>query len=400
MALLLVVPWLLPWGGTASDVQLYAHYAARMVAGEVPYVDIFIEYPPIAVVLFYLPRLVVPGSAYVAAFLGAMGAVELAWKWLLWRRLTCDAQRGAFVLLCTLAGAALYYTYLKRYDMVAAAATAGVLDLAARRPASRIPWVLGALAASLKVYPVVLVPVLLLYGRQHGVGVWRQAAQLGTVACTAAAVQGAAWGLWGPASLSWWTYHHDRGLHLASTYSAVALAWRGWGTPLPIEVAFGSWQVATGWAHACAQAAPWVTAAALGVTWAAYSRRCRTPADLWRGAAASVIALLLCSKVFSPQYMIWLVPLVAMASVLSPPRGGAGPPGDRWLAAGLLAACILTAMTYPNEYRIAEGQMSKQVSLFLRDGVLVGLWLRLGGWPPMLVFWRRHVSLMASEDVG
>lgn len=399
MALLLGVPWLLPWGSTASDVHLYAAYAARMVAGEVPYVDIPIEYPPLAALLFYLPRLGVGHTAYVTTFILAMGAVELGWKRLLWRQLPGAAQRGALLLLCTLAGAALYYTYLKRYDMVAAAATAWVCAHTARRPASLAPWIVGALAVACKVYPVVLVPVLLLYGRHQGVTWGRQLQQLGAAALTALAVQGAALCLWGPASLRWWTYHQERGLHLASTYSAVALAWRGWGKPLPTEVAFGSWQVAAGWAHACAQAAPWVTVAALGVTWVAASRRCRTPADLWCAASASLIALLLCSKVFSPQYMIWLVPGVAMASVLSS-RRPAGLPFDPWLAGGLVAACVLTAMTYPNEYRIAEGQVTKQVSLLLRDLALVGLWVRLGGWPPMLVFRRRHVSFMASEGLG
>ena len=396
--LLAAVPFLLPWGSTASDVLLYGHYAERMAAGELPYVDIPIEYPPLAVALFYAPRLGVSGgAAYVACFLLAMGGVELAWKGLLWRRLATALQRGSFLLICTLAGAALYYTYLKRYDMVAAAATAVVCDLAVRKPRGLGAWVWGGLAVCCKLYPIVAVPVLLLHGRRQGVPWMRQGLQLAVAAVTVGAVFGAAYGFWGPASFNWWTYHHDRGLHLGSTYTAVALAWQGFGHGLPTEVAFGSWQVATDWAHACALASPWVTAAALGITWIWVGRRCHTPGDLWGGVSAAVIALLLCSKVFSPQYMIWLVPGVAMASVLSGPRGESV---DGWLAAGLVLACAFTAVTYPNEYRIASGQVSKQVCLLLRDGVLLALWLRLCHGPQMLVFRRGNVNLVPTEGVG
>ena len=69
----------------------------------------------------------------------------------------------------------------------------------------------------------------------------------------------------------------------------------------------------------------------------------RGPADygrLFRASAAAVCAFVLFGKVLSPQFLIWLVPLVALVR------------GRRGLAAGsvLVACLVLTQIWFPYRY--------------------------------------------------
>ncbi|MGO3795624.1 MAG: glycosyltransferase 87 family protein [Pauljensenia sp.] len=62
-------------------------------------------------------------------------------------------------------------------------------------------------------------------------------------------------------------------------------------------------------------------------------------------AASSVVAVLLATnKVFSPQYVMWLVPVAAVAIAL----GGRGLPG--WWTPALVVTSFLTQLSYPTTY--------------------------------------------------
>jgi hypothetical protein len=86
-------------------------------------------------------------------------------------------------------------------------------------------------------------------------------------------------------------------------------------------------------------------------------------------AAAAVTVLLAFGKVLSPQYLIWLLPLVVVVE-----------PRVRRLAVGLLvAACALTQSWYPRRaYELAVHFHQPESWLLLaRDLVLVALALVL-----------------------
>ena len=174
----------------------------------------------------------------------------------------------------------------------------------------------------------------------------------------------------GHSCLNWLLYHRDRGLHVASTYSAGAIAALGLGCHIKVGIHFGCFQIEAPWADRCAAWAPLVTLAALALSYSRVLPTLRRAEDLWRGAFALVVALLLTSKVFSPQYMIWLLPLGAMAA-------STGAKVDRGLGAALMVCFALTAEMFPGETPMANGHLLKQVCLVLRSCILLGLWGRI-----------------------
>jgi hypothetical protein len=113
--------------------------------------------------------------------------------------------------------------------------------------------------------------------------------------------------------------------------------------------------------------------AVLAGLFAAFARLLRpAPDDFVRYAAASAVAFVALGKVLSPQFLIWLVPLVLLV------RGRRG-----LVATGLLGcAAVLTQIWFPFRYwdlALAFDPLSSWL-VFARDLVLVGL-LAVLAWP-------------------
>jgi hypothetical protein len=97
--------------------------------------------------------------------------------------------------------------------------------------------------------------------------------------------------------------------------------------------------------------------------WVAFARGPATPQRLLRFAAAAVCAFIVFGKVLSPQYLIWLVPLVPLV------RGRRGA-----VAAGLLvAALVLTQVWFPTRYWRYALDFRLAGVVLARDLVLVAL---------------------------
>ena len=372
-----LLPFLLPWVGARGDIFLYFSYADAIFQGQTPYVQVPIEYPPVAAALFLLPRLFfTSATAYSTAFIVLMGCVDAAQKALLWQAVP-PRVRLHVLLTATASAALLYATYLKRFDVVPAALTTLACVLAARRPGSRSAWFFLGLAIATKVYALVLLPVFAGHAWRASVSRALHAAQWLLLAFPLALVTLASYRAWGDASLTWWHFHAGRGLHLASSYSAVAMLLQGLGTPTPFTGQFGAWQIDAPWADACARAAPWLTLMLLALTYRRFWPTLGSADGLWCAAAASLVALFLGSKTFSPQYVILLVPLASAACVQNNRFHG-------WRAALLVATCLLTGGTFPNEFKLAQGVLWKQVCLLGRFGTLAALGLLLARAPKTL----------------
>ncbi len=303
------------------DVHLYGGFAHSVFAGQVPYRDFFMEYPPGALVVFLPPQ--VFGSAhYNAAFkslmalCGAATAVVLA---LLLVRLGATRGRLWVALgLFALSPIALGPISLNTYDAWPAFLTVAALGLLLATLPIAAFAVLG-LAFAAKVYPVVLVPPALVY-------VWRTAGRRVAAWSAAAFAAVAAIVIVPFLALS----PHD----LVESFRAQA------GRALQVESLFGSllgvadrlgWYSAhvvhrTGHAIsydltgtlprvlAGVSSALQLLAVAL-VTWL-FARGRDEPRRLAIAFAGTVAGFIAFTRFFSPQYMVWLVPLVVLLEPL------------------------------------------------------------------------------------
>jgi hypothetical protein len=331
--------WLAPFSDErVNDLFVYREFAAPVVGGALPYRDVFLEYPPLAAVAIALPA--VAGTAddvFRAAFAG--------WSLLL---------AGVTVLLC---GALAVRTGGDRTRALFAAAS--------------LPLLLGALVRThFDLAPVVLMlaALVLLLDRRPRSGM----AVLGLAAMTKGFPIVAA-----PAALAWVAARHDRRALWASAGAllaalalpalvAIALSPSGargaveYHLERPVQVeslpatgvvlldALGAGEARSvqshrsdGLEHPAAGALVGIgLVSMLAAVAAAAALSAGGPRDLVLAALTAVLAFAALGKVLSPQYLLWLVPLGALAFA--------------WrmhaLAGALAGAAVLTQLEFPARY--------------------------------------------------
>jgi uncharacterized membrane protein len=344
--------------GQLVDTPTYQAYGEAMRHGLVPYRDFAVEYPPGALPAFVAPTLL--GASYAAAFAWTMAACGVAAVLVVsavsWRA-------AAYVaLLPVLVGSLV----LSRFDLWPALLAVGALAaLWAGR--DRLGWAVLALAIAAKVWPAALVPLALAW-------TWRRRGRREVTVCAAALAVVlvvvfvpflvlAPHGVWESVR-----GQADRPLQLESLGSALLIVV---GDARGVITSHGSQNLTGPHAGTAATILPLLQAAALVGLWWAFARVPRTREDLLRYAAACVCAFVAFDKVFSPQYLIWLVPFVPLV------RGRRG-----LAAAGLLtAALVLTQVWFPLRYWRFVGLDRGLAGVVLaRDLVVVAL-LVLLAWP-------------------
>ena len=374
--LLLLLPWATTWNIHASDIELFNAYAKGLLMHNlVPYRTLHMEYPPAAMAVYVAPYLLVgPDLArYAVAFIALMGCCDGLQKIILWR--SVKQHRWPFFVTLGTASALLFYCYLKRFDLVATLLTSAAGVALCANPASLMAWVWLSLGASVKLYPLMLAPLAALYSLHQGVPLRRLLLQTGLGASIGLAFLIGAYAVAGTDSFEWMHYHGVRGLHVATSYASIGFLLHGLGQRIPVDYAYGgSLTVLVPWGYTCARLSVFVMLGLVALTYAAFFRQLSRPAVFWRAATAIIAAMLLGSKVFSPQYMVWLVPLAAMACVTD--EGF-----DTTLAFLLLLACLFTSQTYPGEERMGRGDWVKQLSLIARNGTLLLMWGYLMRYP-------------------
>ena len=366
-----------------QDVKHYFDAASGMVAHKIPYADFVSEYPPGALPFFALPRLLTDDfTRYGQYFAAEMLVVDAVILWLLARlshALVATAQtprsrHGEVTRQYALTVAQFTYVFLvgslgylafERYDLLFAALLLGFLDQA-MRPARRFAAsALLGLSIAVKLVSVVLVPLYAAYvvagmravKRAEAKRTYEEAetdpdgfAALGswqgrTAAAVALQVLGCALAVMLPFYLmagdkffTFVAYHRDRGVQIESVYSSVMLFLHhvtGWLAPLVqlptfpfgTRFAFGATEAFNAYTPRLAQlAGPLSVGVATALSWrfkdalwAQHDGQGRNKV-LVRGTLTLVLALLCTNKVFSPQYMLWLSPLIA-CTLLTDVRG-------------------------------------------------------------------------------
>ena len=326
------------------DTVEYHRYGQAMVHGDVPYRDFKVEYPPGALPVFALPAVGDPEfSLFHREFqvlmgllaAGALLAMTLALRSLRATTARLAAAIGFFALAPLVLGSVVIY----RYDLwPAALAVAGLALILARR--ERLGFATLGVGLAAKIFPGVILPPALAY-------VWRTRGRREALIClgcsaAALAVFVVPFLILAPHGV-WASIHRQasRPLQIESLGAGILLAAHQLGgLHLEVVTSHGSQNLGGSLAEALGTAESALLAVTLIAIWIAAALGPQRPERLVRYAAAGVTAFAAFDKVLSPQFMIWLLPLVPLVR------------GRRGLAASALLglALLLTQLWFPIRY--------------------------------------------------
>jgi hypothetical protein len=344
--------------GQITDYGEYRTYGEAVTRNHaVPYRDFQVEYPPAALPAFIIPSLL-ERFDYNRVFQLEMFVCHIA----LVLGVGLLAGRKA-AILAALAPLALGSVVLSRFDLWPAALA--VLALAALvRERTTLSAILLGTAFAAKLWPIAIVPVMLIYLiRTRGS---REAASWAAGAAIAALAWFLPFLISAPSGVVR-SFHVQlaRPLQLESLGSAILIALHHVaGTTLNVATSYGSQNVTGPGAHATAVVTTIAGLLALATVCVVFARGPATTERLAVSAAASVAAIVAFGKVFSPQYMIWLIPFVVLV------------PGLRGEIALLLffAALVLTQVWFPSHYwDLARLDGLQSAELLVRDLCVVAL---------------------------
>jgi uncharacterized membrane protein len=351
--------FLLCWGlvhiglwshGALVDWPTYQRYGdAILNHGLVPYRDFAVEYPPGAIAVFILPAAFTNYASAFAWEMAVCGVVLVA-------VVAAVRREAAFyvALAPVLAGSLI----LSRFDLWPALLTVAALA-ALLRERHRLGWGLLGAAVAAKLWPLVIVPLALVWSYRAG----RIRAALAGLAVAAAVF--APFAIVAPHGL--WDSVRGQASRPLQIESLGASLFTAFGHPHVIS-SHGSQNVAGHGGVAALFAL--LQVAVLVALWIAFARGPATGDRLLRYSGAAVCAFIAFGKVLSPQFLLWLIPLVPLVR------------GRRGLAAtGLLTvALVLTQVWFPRRYWDYVYAFHNANVVLVRNVALVALLLVLV-WP-------------------
>jgi hypothetical protein len=336
--------------GAVLDVYTYQSYAQGALDSP-PRLPL--EYPPLSLVPFLVPQIIAPGL-YLPIF--AVLAALAGWAILLTvRRLGADA--GLLLLFIVLgAWSTLYY----RMDVFVVLVTV-LAYWAVRNQCYLLAQVLLGVAVALKLYPLILMPlVVLAQWRQNRRLPWRSV--LGGAAAVFLAL-GPWCGLFPDHARNMLSFHGERPVEIEST--GAALAWLL--GPVERIQTYGSVNIASPWESTIIAAS---TVTGFVLLLAVYALVLCGRARDAVGWMLVLLVALATTKVFSAQYLLWVLPFVALAQAETGLEGGA----DRTL---WVTICVLTSLIFPLGFQLPNSTdllplVAARSFLWL---VVCGLWL-------------------------
>ncbi len=381
---LLAVGLLTPTAGLfphQGDVSLYLERGGAFAGGAVPYRDFRLEYPPLALIAMVVPYLLSPGGppdldaykwlflAWEAALLVALGLVLRS----IGARVAPPLGPASLALRLTLLTVAAALPLAWRYDLLPALLVMLAILAALEGQASSAGLGIG-LGILAKVYPVVVLPAVAVQWLAA-----RDRRALARVAAGAVVVPLAGLALFALAAgigvFEFVGYQVGRGLQIESLGGGlVLLGGLLRGTPAELDFRFSAVHVAGGFADAWLAILPLLTVAGFGamawLTWvSARALRARAAGGEVSGAVGSlvvrlatawILVLIVTSKVFSVQYVVWILPLAALL-----------PRGQLWLMAAIGG---LSMAIHPFNYPDLILQKAGPILLLnLRNVLVVGL---------------------------
>jgi len=351
-----------------TDLEILARYARAALDGEIPYRDFFFEYPPGALVAIVGPGLGSPtvhayATRFAVGMLIVLGLTVLTCAGVL---AACRGTRDQLLRtlgLVALSPLLLGPIALKRFDALPALLTVVALLLVVRRSFVPSAFVLG-IATAVKLYPLVLLPPVVV----AALGRSRRAAVEATVSFVAGcAVLVLPFLVVSPGGVEESVRSQlDRHLQFESSLASVALLGNA-VAGVSVGLVSEAHSYALGGSRGTLLGVLTTVAllAGLALVWWRLPRLVLTGDGLVLAFAASIAVVVAFARILSPQYLLWLVPLVPLV------RGSVGR-----LATGLLAgACVLTNIWFPGPYGEVVSSLDRGSILLLsgRNILLVAL---------------------------
>ena len=380
-----------------TDLKLYAQYAMEMAyadrlhvpfyeyhqryidselaawkkAGGPPLSDAVrvVEYPPLAIGWILIPAVFVPAPPADGVITDALkDAYKRAYRWVM---LALDSLLFLIILrtgsreralLYVVGGGLLYHVLYDRLDLVVGGLMLIALSLLVST--RHVLWSFTALAAAIgfKVVPVAIAPIFLIASIPMALFGWRPLLSRALLLAALCALFFVPFYLAaGEPVLAFLGYHAARGLQIESAPSALLLLLSYVGHEIRVVQGFGSYNLASSLSTLLASVSSVVLPLSLGIASLAFLRRVsrsprsphadalgtetfaqRYPRETASWVVLMVLIAMLGAKVLSPQYLLWLVPLVPMVE----------PDAHRYagLAKIFLLACLLTTIIFPHYY--------------------------------------------------
>ena len=332
-------------------------FAKQMLNGGIPYRDFTSEYPPLALLVFYIPALIRSSNpAYALLFASEMMLLDLIIVYLI-------ADIASYIQIPVTRTLAIYTLLLLaaspliviRFDVLPAMLVIAAL-WAFIKGKNVLAWVFVALGVTAKLYPIIIAPAFGFYLlRNHQ---FRKLVN-GILAFSTTMLAGnLPFFLMDPGNfINIITYHGQRGIQCESTYASLVLIEQILGGPAVKGIFnFGSWNITSPLADSLARIAlPFIAVLLLAMygiyVWIIWKRTDKTmylPSGIEPGAAKLIIGYVTLAiaifmagnKVFSTQFLIWLIPTVPLLN-------------RRWQAVYTMLFIIMGAITqfiFPYKY--------------------------------------------------
>ncbi len=357
---------------------------ASLVAS--PFHALPLEYPPLTLLIFS-PALLAPLAYYQMTFAIFMALVAVFMYWLLLRY----APRGAALAFAAYLLLGAWATAEARFDLVPAVLTL-LCVIATTRKRWTFAYIALALAFLLKLYPLLFLPALFI-AEQQDAGRLSRLQQPVTPASLAAEIWRTLCGFrqwrwkntliffalllgitgafalldFQGAVLSQLSYFADRPVQVEASASPILFLAAHFGVPSHTAYTFGSINIVSPLGEPVSLIFGGLLV--LGYLYTLFLQW-RSKLDITQAFIAILLVFIVTGKVFSPQYLMWLMPLLVYTGAYT----------RFWLLIwGLIS--LLTTIIYPYLYtRTLDGTLAPYLPGFIqsvaaRDGLLIFLTL-------------------------